>query len=93
MVHRHIHGMVVTIHVFSTFDTGKGYLPVDYESFYTNPNKAESNSPIQRHHDEYAPFGDYFILKARQVRSDDPSQTKDFQLTEITLLNGSDKSV
>lgn len=86
MVHRHIHGTVVTINVLSTFDTGKGYLPMDYESFYSKPNQPDSVSPIQNHHDEYAAFGDYFILTSREVSSDDPSASQEFKLTNISLL-------
>lgn len=88
MVHRHIHGTVVTINVFSTFDTGKGYLPMDYESFYSNPNTDEPPSPKQNHHDEYACFGNYFILTSRRViQVDNADEAKEFRLTEITLLN------
>ncbi|MEO0375386.1 MAG: DUF3386 domain-containing protein, partial [Cyanobacteria bacterium P01_A01_bin.17] len=32
MVHRHIHGVVVTIHTFSSHDTGEGYLSHRYDS-------------------------------------------------------------
>lgn len=86
MVHRHIHGTVVTINVLSTFDTGKGYLPMDYESLYSKPNQPDSVSPTQYHHDQYEAFGDYFILTSRKVTSDDPNASQEFKLTNISLL-------
>ncbi|MEB3338308.1 MAG: DUF3386 domain-containing protein [Leptolyngbyaceae bacterium] len=89
MVHRHIHGTVVTINVLSTLDTGKGYLPVNYESFYSHPETGEPSSPTQQHHDEYALFGEHYILTLRRVMTGDScheAQTQEFQLTEISLL-------
>jgi len=89
LVHRHIHGTVVTINVLSTLDTGKGYLPVDYTSFYSKPNTDEPDSPLQQHHDQHACFGDYFILTSRCVSlasHDNQAQTQKFDLTEIALL-------
>lgn len=86
MVHRHIHGTVVTINVHSTLDTGKGYLPIDYESFYSNPSTGE-DSPKQQHQDEYGAFGDYFILTSRRVSPVGPEGTlQEFRMTEISLL-------
>ncbi|MBD2151629.1 DUF3386 domain-containing protein [Pseudanabaena sp. FACHB-1277] len=85
MVHRHIHGTVVTINVLSTFDTGKGYLPMDYDSTYAKPNDPSYISPVQHHHDDYAPFGDYFIMTARTVTCDDAAQSFEFQLSDIKL--------
>ncbi|MEA5476264.1 DUF3386 domain-containing protein [Pseudanabaena galeata UHCC 0370] len=87
MVHRHIHGTVVTINVLSTFDTGKGYLPMDYNSFYSKPNDPDSISPMQHHHDEYADFGNYFIMTSRTVSTDGDAQPQEFKLTNIVLLS------
>lgn len=89
LVHRHIHGTVVTINVLSTMDTGEGYLPVDYESFYSNPNVTGSDNPKQRHHNEYACFDGYFILIMRQVSqadSADKVKPHELRLTDIALL-------
>jgi hypothetical protein len=89
MVHRHIHNTVVTINVSSTMDTGKGYLPIDYESFYSNPSTDEPTSPTQHHHDQYERFGDYFLPTLRRVsRADqtDASQTQELRLSQISLL-------
>jgi hypothetical protein len=41
MVHRHIHGTVVTIHTFSSHDTGAGYLSHKYDSVYCDPATGE----------------------------------------------------
>jgi Protein of unknown function (DUF3386) len=86
MVNRHIHGTVVTINVLSTFDTGRGYLPMDYESFYSKPNDADSISPTQHHHDEYEAFGDYFIMTSRTVSNNDSSKSQELKLANICLL-------
>lgn len=90
MVHRQIHGTVVTINVLSTFDTGKGYLPMDYDSFYSKPNDPDSISPMQHHHDEYADFGNYFIMTSRTVSTDGDAQPQEFKLTNIVLLSSKD---
>lgn len=88
LVHRHIHGTVVTINVLSTFNTGEGYLPVDYESFYTKPNANEPDSPKQYHHDEYARFGNYFILTFRHISQADNTngiETQELRLTDLQV--------
>lgn len=84
MVHRHIHGTVVTINVLTTFDTGKGYLPMDYDSFYTKPNQPDQPTPVQHHHDDYAQFGEYTLLTGRTVTSDD-GEVMELQLSDIAL--------
>ncbi|GAB4341984.1 MAG: hypothetical protein OHK0047_33880 [Leptolyngbyaceae cyanobacterium] len=79
----------ITINVLSTMDTDEGYLPVDYESFYSDPNTGEISSPKQRHHDKYARFGDFFILTARSVHladHADEAETQELRLTNISLL-------
>lgn len=89
MVHRQIHGTIVTINVLSTLNTGEGYLPVDYESFYSTTSGNQPDSPKQQHHDDYDRVGDYFILTSRRVvQADqgDDSQTQELRLTEISLL-------
>lgn len=50
MVHRHIHGVVVTIHTFSSHDTGAGYLSHRYDSVYHDPatgNKRVASAPLK----------------------------------------------
>lgn len=89
MVHRHIHGTVVTINVASTLDTGEGYLPIDYDSVYANPTTGEVSGPAQAQHDEYERFGQYFMLTLRRlstVGSTELSQVQEFRLTDIALL-------
>ena len=41
MVHRHIHGTVVTIFTESVTHTGSGYLSRSYTSRYTDPASGE----------------------------------------------------
>lgn len=89
MVHRHIHNTVVTITVSSTMDTGTGYLPIDYESVYSNPSTGEPTSPTQHHHDQYERFGDYFLLTSRRVSQAGQageSPMQELRLSQISLL-------
>lgn len=85
MVHRHMHGMVITINVLTTYDTGNGYLPMDYDSVYTKPDQADQTSPVQHHQDQYAKFGDYILLTSRRVTSDD-GDSLELQLSDMALL-------
>lgn len=90
LVHRHIQGTIVTINVLSTLNTGEGYLPVDYESCYSTTSGNQPDSLIQKHHDEYDRFGDYFLLTSRQIvqaGKGNAPQTQELRLTEICLLN------
>ncbi|MEO0406065.1 MAG: DUF3386 domain-containing protein, partial [Cyanobacteria bacterium P01_A01_bin.135] len=67
MVHRHIHGIVVTIYTFSSHDTGEGYLSHRYDSVYHDPNTAEQKGGKSIFTDEYEKVGDYVILNRRHI--------------------------
>ncbi|MFE4107270.1 DUF3386 domain-containing protein [Almyronema epifaneia] len=87
MVHRHIHGVVVTIHTFSSHQTGAGYLSHRYDSVYHDPQSGEQKGGKSVFEDEYEKVGDYFILSRRQVvtETETGSVAQDYRFTNIQL--------
>lgn len=88
MVHRHIHGTVVTINTFSSHDTGEGYLSHRYDSVYYDPKTGEQKGGVNNFEDEYEKVGDYFILNRRAIRTEVKGETKtqEFLFSNIQLL-------
>lgn len=88
LVHRHIHGVVVTINTFSAHDTGEGYLSHRYDSVYHDPQTGEQKGGKSLFEDEYEKVGSYWILNRRQIQTEveDGSEVQDFKFTNITLL-------
>ena len=72
MVHRHIHGTVVTIFTQSTTNTGSGYLSHTYTSRYSDPLNGEPRGGINQFEDRFAPLGEDgpWVLVERIVRSE-----------------------
>ncbi len=89
MVHRHIHGVVVTIHTSSSHDTGAGYLSHRYDSVYHDAKTGEFKSSSQ-FVDEYEQVGSYFILTRRTIISEENGQavTSEFTFSNVKLLEG-----
>ncbi len=85
MVHRHIHGVVVTIHTFSAYDTGSGYLSQTYDSVYRDPETGEVKQDRSEFTDDYTEVGGYTILAKRTVKSADGSSTE-ITFSDIKLL-------
>ena len=56
MVHRHIHGTVVTIHTGSTTDTGAGYLSHTYTSQYADPSTGAPRGGRSSFTDTFSPL-------------------------------------
>ncbi|MFM8524186.1 MAG: DUF3386 domain-containing protein [Cyanobacteriota bacterium] len=56
MVHRHIHGTVVTIETESVTDTGHGYLSHRYSSRYSDPATGEPRGHRQQFTDTFVPL-------------------------------------
>ncbi|MEL7332828.1 MAG: DUF3386 domain-containing protein [Cyanobacteria bacterium J06560_2] len=71
MVHRHIHGVVVTINTSGSYDTGSGYLSRTYDSVYHDPKTGEQKQGRSEFTDEYTSVGDYTILEKRTVTSEE----------------------
>ncbi|MEM9447335.1 MAG: DUF3386 domain-containing protein [Cyanobacteria bacterium P01_E01_bin.6] len=88
MVHRHIHGVVVTINTFSSHDTGEGYLSHRYDSVYHDPNTGEQKGGKSVFEDEYEKVGDYVILTRRHIETetDGTVSSQEFIFSNIALL-------
>jgi Protein of unknown function (DUF3386) len=87
-VHRHIHGIMVTIDTFSSHDTGAGYLSHRYDSVYADPETGEIKSGKIVFEDNYQKVGDYQILSQRIIQGVEDGQpvTTEFNFTKIELL-------
>ena len=72
MVHRHIHGTVVTIHTGTTTDTGAGYLSQAYTSQYADPATGEARGGQSSFTDTFQPLvdGGPWILTERIVETE-----------------------
>ncbi|MFQ4142801.1 DUF3386 domain-containing protein [Chlorogloeopsis sp. ULAP02] len=88
LVHRHIHGVVVTINTFSTHDTEEGYLPHTYDSVYHDPKTGEQKGGRSEFVDEYEKVDDYFILNRREISTETEGQPsiQEFTFSNIKLL-------
>ncbi|MFN5119078.1 MAG: DUF3386 domain-containing protein [Cyanobacteriota bacterium] len=71
MVHRHIHGTVVTIFTESTTDTGSGYLSHTYSSQYADPASGEARGGRSLFTDTFVPLGadGPWVLAQREVET------------------------
>jgi len=69
MVHRHIHGTVVTIHTSSTTDTGSGYLSPTYTSQYADPTTGELKGGKSMFEDRFVPLDGEgpWVLASRRI--------------------------
>jgi len=72
MVHRHIHGSVVTIFTTEVLDTGSGYLSHTYTSQYSDPASGEARGGRSRFTDTFIPLpgGGPWVLAERIVVSE-----------------------
>ncbi|WP_008311291.1 DUF3386 domain-containing protein [Leptolyngbya sp. PCC 6406] len=88
MVHRQIHGVVVTIYTFSSHDTGAGYLSHRYDSVYHDPKTGEQKGGRSVFEDSYEQVGDYVILSERQVQTETAEGTdvQIFRFSNLQLL-------
>jgi Protein of unknown function (DUF3386) len=87
-VHRHLHGIMVTIDTFSSHDTGAGYLSHRYDSIYADPATGEIKSGKIVFEDNYQKVGNYQILRQRIVEAveDGHPVTTEFNFSKIELL-------
>jgi hypothetical protein len=88
LVHRHIHGTVVTINTFNIHDTGEGYLPSTYDSIYHDPKTGEQKGGKGFFEDGYEQVGNYSILNRRAIRTETEGQPsiQEFLFSNISLL-------
>ena len=87
-VHRHLHGIMVTIDTFSSHDTGAGYLSHRYDSVYADPATGEIKSGKIVFEDNYQKVGDYQLLSQRIINGveDGKPTTTEFNFTNFELL-------
>ncbi len=85
MVHRHIHGTVITIFTHSSHQTEGGYLSHRYDSVYHDPKTGEQRGGKSDFEDEYTPVGDYLILSKRTIATEG-HDTQVFTFSNIQLL-------
>jgi hypothetical protein len=93
MVHRHIHGTVVTIYTTAITDTGAGYLSHTYTSQYSDPASGESRGGTSGFTDTFValPNGGPWVLAERVVVSEEAeggssSSTQTFRFEDLTPL-------
>ncbi len=75
MVHRHIHGTVVTIFTLSTTDTSAGYLSHSYTSRYSDPATGAARGGVNRFTDSFVPLAGTgpWVLSERVIDTEDPA--------------------
>ncbi|MGG6293084.1 DUF3386 domain-containing protein [Leptolyngbya sp. AN02str] len=88
LVHRHIHGVVVTINTFTTHDTPEGYLSHTYDSVYHDPTTGEQKGGVSQFDDQYTKVGDYYVLTQRTITTEfhGKNHVNDFNFSNIALL-------
>ncbi len=88
MVHRHIHGTVVTIFTESTTDTGHGYLSRSYTSQYADPTSGEPRGGLSRFTDTFVPLGagGPWVLGERVVHTEATGGEQVFRFEHLAPL-------
>jgi hypothetical protein len=83
LVHRTIHGNIVTINTFSFHDTGEGCLSHTYDSRYQSVETGEAVGGLQEFTDTYEKVGNYHILNQRTIATG--GETMEFIFSNIQL--------
>ena len=92
MVHRHIHGTVVTIFTTAVTDTGSGYLSHTYVSQYADPATGETRGGRSSFKDTFTPLNDGgpWVLAERvidtEAHGDTPAGSQTFRFEELEAL-------
>ncbi len=92
MVHRHIHGTVVTIFTTAVTDTGSGYLSHTYTSQYADPTSGEARGGRSSFKDTFValPGGGPWVLQERvidtEAHSDTPAGSQTFRFEDLEAL-------
>lgn len=90
MVHRHIHGTVVTIETLSVTDTGHGYLSHRYSSRYSDPATGTPRGGLQQFTDTFIPLGEQgpWVLAERVIvtEGDSGEERQSFRFLDLSPL-------
>lgn len=92
MVHRHIHGTVVTIFTTDVTNTGSGYLSHTYTSQYSDPASGEARGGRNSFKDTFAalPGDGPWVLTERVVTTeahgDTPAASQTFRFEDLESL-------
>ena len=92
MVHRHIHGTVVTIFTTAVTDTGSGYLSHTYTSQYADPATGEVRGGRSSFQDTFVPLSDNgpWVLQERVIKTeahgDQPAGSQTFRFENLEAL-------
>ncbi|MFM1799779.1 MAG: hypothetical protein RLZZ117_2057 [Cyanobacteriota bacterium] len=91
MVHRHIHGTVVTIFTTSVTETGQGYLSHTYSSRYSDPATGAPRGGESRFEDTFTPLledGPWVLAERRIVTTapDGGNSTQVFRFEDLQPL-------
>ena len=92
MVHRHIHGTVVTIFTTAVTDTGSGYLSKTYTSQYTDPASGEARGGRSSFTDTFTPLpgnGPWVLQErviATEAHGDTPAGSQTFRFEDQQAL-------
>jgi Protein of unknown function (DUF3386) len=88
-VHRHLHGVMVTIDTFSSHNTGEGYLSHRYDSVYADPETGVVKSEKIVFEDNYQKVGGFQLLSQRIIEgreADGQPSTTEFSFSNFELL-------
>jgi Protein of unknown function (DUF3386) len=88
-VHRHLHGIMVTIDTFSSHNTGEGYLSHRYDSVYADPETGVIKSEKIVFEDNYQKVGGFQLLSQRiieGVEEDGTPSNTEFSFSNFELL-------
>jgi hypothetical protein len=84
MVHRHIHGVVVTIYTSGSQETGNGYLSTRYDSVYHDAKTGEPKGERSEFEDSYEKVGNFYLLSKRVIHT--AGETVEFDFNNLQLL-------
>ncbi len=92
MVHRHMHGTVITIFTESTTNTGKVYLSHSYNSQYGDPSTGDNRGGISHFTDTFTPLSDsgLWVLSERlietEANADSPAGRQLFRFLDLKKI-------
>jgi len=92
MVHRHIHGTVVTIFTTEVTDTGSGYLSHTYTSQYADPASGEARGGRSSFKDTFValPGDGPWVLQERVIdtdaHGDNPAGSQTFRFEDLQAV-------